>query len=218
MGWGGTHACAGAALPAPTPRGAGVLVGSEQPPASCLGLCFAHLHHPLRGPRPPPPTRDLGGHVTHTPPRGTLCAWRCPGPPPSPPGGVTPLPTPGDAAPGCPSGRGGGGGGVPYRPTCASSRRGDPAGATPLVPHWSARADDVRPGLADWLAGESVWMASRLLDGAPPGASLPARAGRTARPWAREAAALPSPPGARPYGVAAPDISGEYRVFVRRYT
>lgn len=115
-------------MPAPTPRGAGVLVGSEQPPASCLGLCFAHLHHPLRGPRPPPPTRDLGGHVTHPPPRGTLGAWRCPGPPPSPPGGVTPLPTPGDAAPGCPSGRGGGGGVSRTAPRAPRAVEGIPPG------------------------------------------------------------------------------------------
>lgn len=147
-------------------------------------------------------TGDLGGSVTQPPTHLPL-----------PPCGCHPVPTPGDAAMGCLMGWG-----CPVSPNMHLSRRRDPAAAEGIPPCRSplvgqrGMTTGSRALWIDWWGLDGVTAARR---GSPGLCS--AGVGRTLWRWVREATALPSPPGVCPCEAAAPDILGEYRVYIHRY-
>lgn len=181
---GSSRKCAGAALPAPPERcgfaGTGTtlrpLFGALllEPPPLCEDLAPSH-------------TRTRG---SVTQPHGTTAA---PGAVPTlhvpAPRGFPPLPR----ARGCEPGAAGGAGGVPERPPGASSRRGDPAGAAPPAPHWSARADGRARGSRIGWRGGRAWCRHQARRGSP-GRGDTAGGGRGASVPSRE----------RPCGAAVP--------------
>lgn len=204
---GGTHACAGPALPAPPQTPALGVLGAGGVGAAARLLSGGHPATPL-SPCPQSSLRGTGVLPALKPSRGGSLGGRHRALAPrlrstsGPPGPQAPAVSP--APPG------------PRPPMCPWSRRGDRAPAAPLGSPWPAPADDMSQTRQNWLG----FMTSRPLDGGPP-SGVPPRPRKLRFFWegtSPEGSALPGPgggghPATRPH--AAPEVWGKYRSSTR---